>query len=184
MQMKHKIKKHLQKTAEIITSLDLDELSVVATQLKTCFSHNGVVYTCGNGGSGSTASHFSGDIMKGLSYGKHKRLKSICLNDNITSMMALANDVSYADIFVELLKNVLTPNDMLITFSGSGNSQNIVNAIKYSNKCGAFSVAICGFNGGQAKQLASASIHANINDMEIAENVHVSIFHALKVCFM
>ncbi len=184
MQMKHKIEQHLLNTAQVIEQLDIEQITVVAHQMQQCFSNDGVVYTCGNGGSGSTASHFSGDIMKGLSYGQKKRLKSICLNDNITSMMALANDVSYADIFVELLKNVLTPNDMLIVFSGSGNSPNIVNAITYANKCGAFSVAICGFNGGQAKTLATASIHAAIDDMEIAENVHVAIFHALKVCFM
>ena len=184
MVMKKKIKDHLNLTATILASLDIASIENLAVKMKECWNRKGIIYTCGNGGSASTAAHFTGDIVKGLSTGKQTRFKSLCVSDNVTAFSALANDLSYDEVFVEPLKTFLTPNDMLITFSGSGNSTNILKAIDYANQIKATTVAICGFDGGKAKELATYNIHANVNDMEVAENIHVVIMHALKLCFM
>ena len=95
----------------------------------------------GNGGSGASASHAAGDFLKGASYGLDKRFKMICLNDNLPSMMAIANDIGWESIFVEPLKNFLSPDDLVIGISGSGNSKNVVNALEYANAQGATTVA-------------------------------------------
>jgi D-sedoheptulose 7-phosphate isomerase len=184
MAMKKKIKDHLNLTATILNSLDTNSIVELAAKMQACWNRKGIIYTCGNGGSASTAAHFTGDIVKGLSTGKQTRFKSICVSDNVTAFSALANDLSYDEVFVEPLTTFLTSNDMLITFSGSGNSVNIIKAIEYANSINAISVAICGFDGGKAKQIARHHIHAQVNDMEVAENVHVVIMHALKLCFM
>jgi len=91
----------------------------------------------GNGGSGSTASHAAADLNKGVSYGREKRFRVMSLNDNMATLTAYANDVSYSDAFVEQLKNFLHPGDLVIGISGSGNSPNILKAIEYANQQGA-----------------------------------------------
>ena len=77
------------------------------------------IFTFGNGGSGATASHAAGDFIKGASFGLEKRFRMICLNDNLPSMMAIANDTDWSQIFIEALKNYLNPGDVVIGISGS-----------------------------------------------------------------
>lgn len=105
----------------------------------------------------------------------------MCLNDNTPAMMAIANDISYDDIFVEQLKNFLRKDDVVIGISGSGNSINVLKAIEYANATGAKTVAICGYKGGKIKDIASLAVHAEINDMEISEDIHnLVITHCVK----
>ena len=95
--------------------------------------------------------------------------------------MAIANDISYDDIFIEQLKNFLNPGDLVIGISGSGNSLNIVKALEYAQKKNAKTIAICGFRGGKIKELADLSIHAEVEDMEISEDIHnLVITHCVK----
>ena len=90
------------------------------------------IFVMGNGGSASTASHLACDINKGVCSGLEKRFKVICLNDNIPTMLAYANDLSYEDVFLEQLKNFFMPGDLVIGISGSGNSKNVLRAIEYA----------------------------------------------------
>ena len=83
----------------------------------------------GNGGSGSTASHFICDLNKGVSYGRSRRFRGTSLNDNLATITAYANDIAYEDVFVEQLKNFLQPGDLVVAISGSGNSPNVLKAI-------------------------------------------------------
>jgi len=140
----------------------------------------GTIYIFGNGGSGASASHATGDFLKGASYGLEKRFKVICLNDNIPSLMAIANDISWDAIFVEQLKNFLQPNDLVIGISGSGNSKNVVEAMEYAKKHKVQTIAFCGFRGGRIKEIADISIHSTAMDMEIAEDVHMVVFNIIK----
>lgn len=131
----------------------------------------------GNGGSGSNASHFVGDLNKGFSYGREKRFRAICLNDNQAALTAYSNDVSYEDAFVELLRNFLRPGDVVVGISGSGNSPNILKAIAYANEVGAHTVGLCGFNGGKLAGLARTPLLAPVHDMQQVEDVHMILFH-------
>jgi len=104
------------------------------------------------GGSGATASHFACDINKGVCFGLPKRIKVICLNDNIPTIPAYANDVSYDDVFVEQLKNFLGAGDLVIGISGSGNSSNVIKAVEYANENEAVFAALTGFAGGRSRR--------------------------------
>ena len=137
------------------------------------------IYIMGNGGSAATASHFTCDFNKGLSYKKDIRFKMICLNDNIATMLAYSNDLGYENVFEEQLKNFLKKDDVVIGISGSGNSKNILNAVEYANELGAKTVGLTGFDGGKLKDIVDVSIHADINNMQVAEDVHMMICHML-----
>ncbi len=133
----------------------------------------------GNGGSGTTASHFVCDINKGTCLELEKKFKVICLNDNMPTVLAYANDLSYERIFVEQLKNFLQPGDVVIGISGSGNSENIILAISYAREAGAKTIGLSGFDGGRLAQIVDIPFVAAINDMQKVEDVHMIVVHML-----
>lgn len=163
-----------------LDALDPKALEALVEAFHTTYEKGGNIYTMGNGGSGASASHAAGDFLKGASYGLDKRFKMICLNDNLPSMMAIANDIGWESIFVEPLKNFLSEDDLVIGISGSGNSKNVVNALEYANAKGATTVAMSGFKGGKISQIANINVHAPVMDMEVTEDVHMVIFNIVK----
>lgn len=167
-----------------LQNLDKNAVNELARLMLETYNNEGTIYTFGNGGSGATASHICGDYLKGVSYGLDKRFRFICLNDNIPAMMAIANDISYDDIFIEPLRNFIGKNDLIIGISGSGNSKNVVKAMEYAKEKGVKTVALCGFNGGRIKEIADLSVHAEVMDMEVTEDIHMIIFHAVKQAIM
>ena len=106
------------------------------------------IFTMGNGGSASTASHFVSDLLKTAITEGDKRFRAISLTDNTPVMLAWSNDTSYDDVFVEQLKNFLGNGDIVIGFSGSGKSKNVMNALKHARENGAFCIGITGMSGG------------------------------------
>lgn len=163
-----------------LDALDPKALDALVEAFHTTYEKGGNIYTMGNGGSGASASHAAGDFLKGASYGLDKRFKMICLNDNLPSMMAIANDIGWESIFVEPLKNFLSEDDLVIGISGSGNSKNVVNALEYANANGATTVAMSGFKGGKISEIATINVHAPVMDMEVTEDVHMVIFNIVK----
>ena len=146
------------------------------------------IFIMGNGGSGSTASHWMNDFNKGMNmdlsiYNGKPRFKMICLNDNIPTMLALANDSSYDQIFVEQLKNFMAPGDLVIGISGSGNSGNVWQAIEWANHHGGDTFAIIGFDGGQIKNTAKNFIHIETNNMGMFEDISLIIDHIAFDCY-
>ena len=178
--MKLEAEKYLNNVIETLKNLDMDKMVQFANLLIETYEKEKTVFLFGNGGSAATASHLCGDMVKGLSYGMEKRFKAICLSDNTSSLMAIANDISYEDVFVEQLKNFVKKDDLVIGISGSGNSMNVVKAMEYANKIGANTVALCGYDGGKIKKIAHIAIHADINDMEVSEDIHVVVAHCIK----
>ena len=160
-----------------IDSISRVEIQQFISSLIDSYENKRHVFIMGNGGSASTASHFACDINKGVSFKRKKKFKVIPLTDNIATIMAYANDVSYDDIFVEQLKNFLEPNDLVIGISGSGNSKNVLKAIEYANQNKAITFGVTGYDGGKLKQLAHHSVNANINDMQISEDIHMILVH-------
>ena len=137
--------------------------------LENAYQEGLQVFLMGNGGSGSTASHFACDLNKGVSYGRQKRFRAISLNDNLPTLTAYANDVSYEDVFVEQLKNFLRPSDVVVGISASGNSPNVLKAIDYANSLGAHTVGLCGFHGGKLAGRVRTPILAPVHDMQKVE---------------
>ena len=158
----------------MINNIDTNAISQFINLMKQAAEHGQRVYICGNGGSASTASHFAGDYNKGL---KDYGFDFICLSDNLPAMMAIANDISYDEIFRYQVKNKLNANDIVIGISGSGNSKNIVNVLNYAKECGAYTIGITGYDGGLVKQISDLNIHFPIKDMQVVEDLHLILNH-------
>lgn len=139
------------------------------------------IYTLGNGGSASTASHMASDLNKGASRHDAPRFRAVALTDNIPLMLAWGNDSSYDDIFVEQLKNHLEKGDVVIGISGSGNSTNVLRAIEYANKKGAVTIGLTGFDGGKLAKMAKISYVVPSQTMQQIEDVHLLIEHMLSM---
>jgi D-sedoheptulose 7-phosphate isomerase len=168
------------KVIQTLGTIDKTNLKKFVDLLLDAYHQESTIFIFGNGGSANTASHFCGDFVKGVSCGQDKRFRVICLNDNVSALMAVANDISYEDIFVEQLKNFLKKDDLVIGISCSGNSPNIIKALEFANTIGAVTVAMCGFQGGKIKQIANLVLRADIDDMEISEDIHLIIAHFSK----
>jgi D-sedoheptulose 7-phosphate isomerase len=162
-----------------LDSVPVDKFEELVQLMESSTQEGRQVFVMGNGGSGSTASHMVCDLNKGVSFGLEKRLRVICLNDNVATILAYANDVSYDEVFVEQLKNFVRPGDVVIGISGSGNSLNVLKAIRYANEAGAHTVGLTGFDGGKLAKEVKTSLWVNVHDMQKAEDVHLIIFHVL-----
>ena len=171
---------YFDKVTESLKKIDQDALNKLVEIIFDCRDSANTIYIFGNGGSAATASHVAGDFMKGISYQLEKRFKVICLSDNIPGTSAISNDLSYDEVFIEPLKTYLSKNDVVIGISGSGNSLNVLKAMEYAKSTGAITVALCGYKGGKIKEIADLAIHVPVEDMEITEDIHLIIFHAIK----
>ena len=159
-------------------SLDYNVVNQVATELKSAWVDGRNLFLCGNGGSSANANHIANDLIFGVNpEGKGLKVQSLCANSSIN--LCLANDIGYENIFSHQLQTLAKKGDILITLSGSGNSPNILNALKKSKVMGLKSIALLGFDGGDAIKLSDITIHFKINDMQIAEDFQMIIFHLL-----
>lgn len=177
--MKKLIEDYFCKLKKTIDLLDRKEIENFIQILNNARTNGKRIYIMGNGGSGSTASHFACDFNKLASFyfPDKPRFKVECLNDNFSTMMAYSNDESYELVFSEQLKNFLQKDDVVIALSGSGNSKNVLNAIEYANSIGAVTVGLTGYKGGKLKQIAKYSVNVNIDDMQISEDIHLILTH-------
>ena len=173
------INDYITELKQTLDNLDRGEILKFASILDEARLNGNKVFIFGNGGSGSTASHFACDINKGVSVGLDKRHRIIALTDNIPTMLAYSNDMSYDDVFVEQLKNFIEPGDVVVGISGSGNSKNIVKAIEFANTLNNLTVGITGYGGGKLRDIATFSVNANYNDMQISEDIHMMLVHVL-----
>lgn len=168
---------YVQRLQQAIDGLDHDAINLFIQTLLRARQEKRHIFIMGNGGSAATASHFCCDFNKGASHTSSSRFRFICLNDNVPTLMAYANDLSYDDIFVEQLKNLFEPGDIVIGISGSGNSTNVLKAMAYAKANGGMTIGLCGYDGGKLKKIASMSIHIAVNDMQISEDLHMILDH-------
>ena len=142
-------------------------------------NNNKTIFTMGNGGSGSTASHFVSDLQKTMILKNEKRIKAISLVDNIPVILAWSNDISFESIFEEQLKNQIEKGDIVIAFSGSGKSLNVINALKFAKKKGAKCIGFTGKDGGYFNKICDLIFRVPNNDMLTIESQHVVICHCI-----
>ncbi len=140
---------------------------------------NGHVFICGNGGSAANAMHIANDLFYGIAKGNGKGIRVHALTSNQPVMTCLANDVSYEEVFSAQLDLLANPGDMLIVLSGSGNSPNILSVLRKAKEMKVSSVAILGFSGGAALEMADIPIHVPVHDMQISEDIQMIIGHTL-----
>ena len=170
---------YLDRVCREIQSLDLEQLENMSQVIEDAYHAGRFVFIIGNGGSGANASHLCEDLAKCTlhDFENQKRLKVLSLTDNTAGIMAWGNDEGYDRIFIEQLKNLASPGDVLLAISGSGNSPNILRAVEWANANEMTTVGITGFGGGKLKSLAHHNMHAGIDDMGIVESLHLVAFH-------
>ena len=173
------ISNYFEREKRVLDAIDKSSLSQVMNILEQARLDGRQIFIMGNGGSGATASHYCCDFNKGISIHKDKRYRMICLNDNIPTMMAYANDVGYENVFIGPLENFFRPGDVVIGISGSGNSENVVRAIQWAKEHGAITIALTGYSGGKLKQIADYGVHVPVDDMQITEDLHMTLDHCM-----
>lgn len=170
---------YLARVNQALDGLDPAQIVALSDLIEQRWRSGRFVFIAGNGGSGANASHLCEDLAKCTlnDFKSQRRLKVLSLTDNTPWIMAVANDLSYQDIFAEQLRNLGSPGDLFIAISGSGNSPNILKAVEWANENGIATVGITGFGGGTLKQAATHNVHVAVDDMGIVESVHLAFFH-------
>jgi len=178
--MTNEINSYFEKLSDVLVNIDLKSIKDIVYELLAVRQRNGCIYVFGNGGSAATATHFCNDLLKGVSCGIEKRFRVICLNDNTSVITCIANDLSYEDIFLEQLKNFIQLGDLVLGISCSGNSPNVVNALKYARYKGVRTAGLVAFQGGELAALSDVFVLAPVDSFELSEDVHMVIVHLVK----
>lgn len=181
--MKSEISAYIDRLQDAIASLPAEGIERLGESLYRAYRNGKQVFVAGNGGSASTASHMAADLAKNTIGPNMRRFRIFSLNDNVAIMTALANDLSYEDIFVEQLINIIGPGDVLIVVSGSGNSVNVLKAMRYARAQCAEVVALLGFDGGNARELADVTVVVDSDEYGVIEDLHLVINHILVYYF-
>ncbi len=162
-----------------VNQIDLDKVEKATSWLREARDTDHHIFTCGNGGSASTASHFVCDIVKGASYQREKRFRILALTDSLATLTAYSNDVNYESVFVEQLKNFATGGDVLIAISGSGNSPNVIRAVEYARSVGCKTIGLTGRDGGKLGGAAELNIQVPVQHMGRIEDAHLIVCHMM-----
>jgi D-sedoheptulose 7-phosphate isomerase len=183
MDYQQDIKDYIALEQQVLGQLDVQAIDAAMQLLDQTRLAGGDIYICGNGGSAATASHYQNDFNKGISEYITPKFRFRCLNDNVATIMAIANDIGYEEVFSFQLQDNLRPQDIFIGISGSGNSENVLRAARYAKQCGNKVIAIVGYEGGQLKDLADIVLWAPIKSMQISEDIHMIFDHLMMSLF-
>jgi D-sedoheptulose 7-phosphate isomerase len=177
------VRSFLDRVGQELLRIDPVEVKALADAIHDCYEAGRLVFVVGNGGSGSNASHLCEDLGKGtlrredFDNDQKKRLRVLSLTDNTPYILAWGNDEGFERVFVEQLKNLAGPGDLLVAISGSGNSPNVLRAVEWANRHGLKTFGCTGFSGGKLRGLAQQGLHVPLDDMGIVESIHLTAFH-------
>jgi D-sedoheptulose 7-phosphate isomerase len=173
----HSASGYTKKLGELLSRLDFAAIDAGVDLIEKAWRDGKQIIALGNGGSSLTALHFINDWNKSIFLSSGIPFRGRTLVDNIGLVMSYANDVSFEDVFAEQLKNILQPGDLVLALSGSGNSENVIRAVKYANEHGATTLGLCGYRGGKLKETAQHVIWVDADDMQLSEDVHFFFGH-------
>ena len=185
------IETYLSDMKNVIEAISIDDIDRVIELLFSVWERGNQVFTCGNGGSASTATHFSCYLSKTTIVEGKRRFRVHCLNDNIPLITAIINDEGFDNLFVEQLKNLFQKGDILICISVHGGvgrdkaelwSQNLVKAMRYAKEMKGYTIGLSGFDGGVMKEIADACIVVPANSTPQVESFHLALEHLICVC--
>lgn len=185
--IKNIAKDYLSQLKTAADKISLDEIQKIVDVLLKAYKKDKTVFILGNGGAASTASHMACDLGKGTLKNvysqREKRFRVISLTDNVATMTAFANDLSFDDMFVQQLHNLVREGDVVIGISGSGNTPNIIKALMYAKQEGATTIGLLGYHtGGKAKEFVDYDITIQSNSYGIIEDLHLTLDHILTTC--
>lgn len=175
--MEYSVENYIDQHNIALCNLNVEEIDNAIKIIKNTIQKGKRVAVCGNGGSAAAASHFITDWNKMVYIHTNTKFNGICLSDNTGLITAYANDLSYEDIYSEQVKNLLEPDDLLITISGSGNSENVIRATEVAKNMGVVSLAIVGYDGGKLKKVSDNYVWIRSFDMQICEDLQTVFGH-------
>jgi len=178
------LKAYKEKCISALEAISESDVALLISLLEGARDSGRQIFLCGNGGSASTASHLANDLGKGASQGRDCRFRVLSLTDNVSWITALANDSDYSEIFVEQLKNFAQPQDLLLVFSGSGNSPNVIRSVEWANQNELVTIGVTGRPGGQLASKAQHTLFVESSHMGHIEEGHFLIQHLLGYYFM
>lgn len=171
---------YLAELTDVLGRIDSQAFDDLVAAIQRVHAEDKVIYTCGNGGSASTASHMINDLVKAPADASGCRpLRAIGLSDCLPLMTALANDIEYAQMYSKQLRAYGRPGDLLIALSGSGNSPNIIEAVKTAKEIGMTVAGFSGYEGGKLRAMADIKLHVPCMCMAQVEDAHLILEHAL-----
>lgn len=175
-------KNYLHWLTDLISGLDLESIGNVIEKIDQAREKHSTIFFMGNGGSAATANHFANDLSVCASPDGAIPIRALSLASNIALITCIGNDFGYDKIFVNQLKNLMRPGDVVIGISASGNSQNVIQALQYADSNGATSVAIVGFDGGLMKKIARHVVHVKSAKGEYGpvEDIHMILDHLIS----
>ena len=178
VKMKKFTKNYISKLIKLLKDIDLDVVEEIVTSLETT---KGRIYIIGNGGSAATASHMVNDLGVGLKRRDIKKFDVVSLSDNTPVCSAISNDIGYENVFYMQLKDIIKKDDLLIAISCSGNSKNIIKAVKYAKKQNTKIIGLTGFDGGKLKKLSDINFHIDTKAGEygLVEDMHMILDHII-----
>ncbi len=187
MTMRDSITQYIAGVQEVFTRLPVDDIEKAAIEIYRAFEEGRTVFTMGNGGHGSTAAHSVNDLQKHLVSSddrdeivvEGKRLKAMCLCDSTSTLTGWANDAGYESCFVEQLRNWIQPGDVVIGITGSGNSENIINAYRLAREVGAVTITFGGANRGKDEPYTDIYINVPTPDILWVEDIHMALAHLI-----
>ena len=171
---------YINEEENLLKKINFKELDKIIKTIKKCLKNNNIIYTCGNGGSSSLADHFTCDFIKQTNNKTNLKVKSISLASNFSLISAIANDINYDQIFSFQIEKLGKKNDILFLFSVSGNSKNLLNAVKKAKEMRIKTISFTGFNGGKLSKMSDLNLNFPIANYGIVENCHISIMHYLS----
>ena len=160
-------------------SISLPDLRKVLSLLEKAYEDGRRIFIMGNGGSAATASHFALDLAKNTIAPGTPRLKAISLTDHVPLITAWSNDTAYEHVFAEQLANMIEPGDVAIGISTSGNSPNVINALRLAKELRASTIGLLGANGGKLKNMVDAYVLAPGQNIEQEEDAHMILAHVI-----
>ncbi|MSO92291.1 MAG: SIS domain-containing protein [Rhodospirillales bacterium] len=170
---------YFQRLRDAHASIDRKKLAAAAQLLEKAYAREATLYVCGNGGSAAIADSFVCDHAKLIQTDTSLVPKVVSLSANVPMVTAIANDISYADIFVYQLRTMARAGDVLLTVSASGDSENVVRAAKWARKNGVAVISFTGFAGGRTARLATVHLHVTGDNYGVIEDAHQSLMHIL-----
>ncbi|MFH1958625.1 MAG: SIS domain-containing protein [bacterium] len=166
---------------KIVEDVQMKKVNEIIGVFWEAYKKDKQIFIFGNGGCAAASSHFTCDMAKLTITPGRRRFRVICLSANMSLLTAWANDTGYANIYGEQLVHLMNPGDVVIGLTGSGNSMNIINALKYANENGGKTIAITGFGGGMIKDIARSSLVVRSDNMQQVEDVYLMIMHFIAL---
>lgn len=183
MDYRKDIQEYIELEREILGRLDVDALNQAMQLIEAAYWARKKVYIFGNGGSSATASHYQNDFNKGLSENLETKFEFVCLNNDTATLMAIANDIGFEEVFRYQLQGRIREGDLVIAISGSGNSVNIINAVEYAKEQGNKVIGLTGIKGGKLRQISDVSLYVPVNSMQVTEDMHMIFDHLMVSVF-